>query len=155
MIKIYTDGSCSANGKGVNTGGYGVIIIDPIDKKINAFNGHGKNTTSNRMEITAAIEGLKICESYGYPIELYSDSQYLVYTITKNWKKNKNLDLWNELNDALKKHSSVTFIWIKGHHTTRENNLCDKLASKGSKEAYISLDNDLAEGLSKIEKLLA
>ena len=134
-IEMFTDGACSGN---PGPGGYGVIIrYNNIEKELK---GGAKNTTNNRMELTAVIEGLKALNK---PCEviLQTDSKYVVDSITKgwvyNWKKNNwvksdkkkalNIDLWEELLKLLEIHK-VEFNWIKGHNGHIENERCDRLA---------------------------
>jgi ribonuclease HI len=80
------------------------------------------------MEITAAIEGLLVLSSPSV-VTLYSDSQYLVYTMTRGWKRRVNVDLWADL-DALLKVHKVTFKWVRGHSGLELNELADELAAK-------------------------
>ena len=134
-IILYTDGACSGN---PGPGGYGAILIYGNHEK--EISGGEKNTTNNRMELTAAISGL---ESLVEPceVDLFSDSKYLVDSITKgwaaNWQKNGwikpdkkpalNADLWERLLHLLNIHR-VSFHWVKGHAANKYNNRCDQLA---------------------------
>ena len=134
-VEIYTDGACSGNpGKG----GWGAVLIyKGVRKELSA--GY-ENTTNNRMELMAAIEGLSALKE-SCQVDLYSDSKYLVKKIEKGWvdkwmannwmrERNKpalNADLWKKLVALLDKHD-VKFIWVKGHAQTEENNRCDQLA---------------------------
>lgn len=136
-VEIYTDGACSGNpGKG----GWGVILLYKGKEKI--LSGYEEETTNNRMELTAAIEGLKALKE-PCRVKLYSDSAYLVDALTKgwlwNWKKNgwtrgkdkdelKNTDLWQEI-DALIHRHTVEWVKVKGHADNEFNNRCDKLAT--------------------------
>lgn len=138
-IRIFTDGACSGN---PGPGGWGVVIID--NDSIKKFSGREKSTTNNRMELLAAIKGIKK-SSKNVEVILYTDSQYLKNGITiwiSNWKKNnwltsskkpvKNKDLWVEL-DELNCNYSVKWCWIKAHQEsdTKEakfNNIADTLA---------------------------
>ena len=134
-IEIYTDGACSGN---PGPGGYGCVLIYKGKRKeiSQAFS----DTTNNRMEITAAIEALKLLKE-PCKVVLYSDSKYLVDSITKGWAKKwqannwmrtksekaLNTDLWQELLGLLQVHL-VDFKWVKGHASNKENNRCDELA---------------------------
>ena len=136
-VIIYTDGACSGN---PGPGGYAAIIMSGTSKK--EIYGAEPNTTNNRMELMAAIEGLKVlnkpCE-----VSLYSDSAYLVNAYNNKWiygwKKNgwknssnepvKNMDLWQEIENLRQVHT-VTFIKVKGHADNEFNNRCDELAVK-------------------------
>jgi len=134
-VTIYTDGACSGN---PGPGGYAAIIMAEGSKK--EIYGAEFNTTNNKMELMAAIKGLKAlnrpCE-----VTLYSDSAYLVNAYNSGWiygwKKNgwktsskepvKNIELWQEIEELRKTHT-VTFVKVKGHADNEYNNRCDELA---------------------------
>ena len=135
ILEIYTDGACSGN---PGAGGWGAILrYGEVEKELS---GAEKETTNNRMELTAVIEALKAlhrdCE-----IVIHTDSRYVMDGVTNwmpNWKKNnwrtsnkksavKNVDLWQELDTLLTKHQ-VRWIWVKGHNGHPENERVDKLA---------------------------
>lgn len=134
-LDIYTDGACSGN---PGAGGYGVVMLYKGARK-EISQGY-KVTTNNRMEMLAVIKAL---ESLKEPCEvtLYSDSKYVVDSITKGWvygwkkrgwiksdkKKALNTDLWERLLPLLEKHK-VEFVWVKGHADNIENERCDELA---------------------------
>ena len=96
-----------------------------------------KNTTNQRMEQMAAIVAL---ESITTPSEvtIISDSQYVVCTYTKNWKRKANLDLWKRFDAAIAFHTKVNFSWTKGHAEDQYNKICDKLAQEASKTIEIT-----------------
>ena len=135
-IDLYTDGACRGNpGKG----GWGAILVfEGIEKELS---GGERSTTNNRMELTAAIEGLRALK-YPCEVTLTSDSKYLVDAIEKKWlvswkKKNwkkadgkpvLNIDLWQALDAELTRHS-VTFVWVRGHEGHPYNERCDVLAT--------------------------
>ena len=134
-VTIFTDGACSGN---PGPGGYAAILRYKEQEK--EISGALKETTNNRMELTAVIMALKTlkepCE-----VEIFSDSKYVVDSFKKgwisNWQKNGwktsnrkpvlNVDLWKELLILLKVHD-VTFFWVKGHNAHPENERCDSLA---------------------------
>ncbi len=134
-VDIFTDGACSGN---PGVGGWGTILAFNGTEKI--LKGGSIDTTNNRMELTAAIEGL---EALKMPcnVNLYSDSQYLVNGMTKGWAKSwqkngwkkadkkpaLNTDLWQKLLNLTEIHN-VTFIWVKGHNNHPQNERCDQLA---------------------------
>jgi ribonuclease HI len=120
-VTIYTDGACSGN---PGPGGWAAILICGEDGK--RISGYEENTTNNRMELLAAIKGLAELNC-SCNVELISDSQYLVNTINKGWKRNKNLDLWEQL-DYYNSIHTVTYTWVKGHASNKYNAECDKLA---------------------------
>ncbi|MFN7038112.1 MAG: ribonuclease HI [Alphaproteobacteria bacterium] len=144
IVEIYTDGACSGN---PGPGGWGVVLI--YGSNVKEIYGSEKDTTNNKMELYAAIQGLlslkKACE-----VELYTDSNYLKEGITvwiKNWKLNnwktsqkkpvKNVELWQKLDELIKIHN-VNWHWVKAHNGNLYNEKADKLAVKGREEAKLS-----------------
>lgn len=127
-IKIYADGACRGNQCKENIGGYGVVLLykEHIKELKDAF----RNVTNNQMEILSVIEGLKALKRFDLPIEVYSDSQYVVSTVNYNWNKNANKDLWNELYVYINKCSNIKFIKVKGHSDNKYNNRADQLANE-------------------------
>jgi ribonuclease HI len=126
-IVVYTDGACSGN---PGPGGYAAILVayDASGKvvKERTIVGGEKNTTNNQMEIRAVIEGLKTLTQPS-EVRVVSDSQYVINTMTKGWKRRKNQELWDELDALCAKHK-VTWEYIKGHAGHHYNERCDKLA---------------------------
>ena len=134
-IEIFTDGACSGN---PGPGGWAAILrFNGTEKELS---GGEKDTTNNRMELTAVIKSL---EALKYPcnVKLTTDSKYVCDAINQKWvygwrdngwrKKDKkpalNPDLWQQLLSLLEIHN-VEFIWVKGHNDHPENERCDKLA---------------------------
>lgn len=126
---VYTDGAYSS---ARNQGGIGFVILKD-DKEVARYSKMYKNSTNQRMEQMAAIVAL---ESITTPSEvtIVSDSQYVVCTYTKNWKRKANLDLWKRFDAAIAFHTKVEFLWVKGHDKDEYNNIADKLASNASQE---------------------
>ena len=134
-IEMFTDGACSGN---PGAGGWGTILRYGSYEK--EFSGGSPDTTNNRMEMTAVIEGLKKLKE-PCSVTVTTDSKYVVDSITKkwvySWKKRNwiksdgkpalNADLWQEMLNLLKIHE-VEFIWVKGHAGHPENERCDALA---------------------------
>ncbi len=135
FVEIFTDGACSGNpGKG----GWAAILR--YGDKEKELVGGDRQTTNNRMELTAVIQGLAALKE---PCEvlLTSDSKYVIDAITKGWvygwqrngwrkadkKPALNVDLWEQVLPLLEKHH-VTFNWVKGHDGHPENERCDRLA---------------------------
>lgn len=140
-VNIFTDGACLGN---PGAGGWCAIIKYKDKEKV--LCGGQSNTTNNRMELTAAIEGLKALKE-PCRVLLYTDSQYLVNGITKGWAKgwqkngwrragNKpalNSDLWEQLLKLIEQHK-VDILWVKGHAGHPENERCDRLAVEQAKK---------------------
>lgn len=123
MIEIYTDGACLGN---PGPGGWAAVIVNGVDRK--EIKGQEKETTSNRMEVMAAIRGLAQTP-LGCEVRIGSDSQYLVYTMTKNWKRKANLDLWGML-DKLVAERRVSWVWIESHAGHPGNERANRLANE-------------------------
>ena len=134
-VDIYTDGACSGN---PGAGGYcAILLFNGIEKIIS---GGEDETTNNRMELVAVIEGLSALKE-PCKVNLYSDSQYVINAVNENWLRNwkdsdwrntskkqvKNIDLWQKLIPLIERHE-VTFIKVKGHSDNEYNNRCDKIA---------------------------
>jgi len=146
-VMLYTDGACLGN---PGPGGYGIILIYGKERK--ELSGGFSLTTNNRMELTAAITGLRALKSK-CDVTLYTDSQYLVNAINKGWAKKwrakgwmrnrsekaLNADLWEELL-ALCEHHEVRFIWVRGHSGHPENERCDRLAQQAATGANLPPD---------------
>ena len=135
-IEIFTDGACRGN---PGPGGWGALLrYNHHEKKLS---GAEKDTTNNRMELTAVIKALEALK-HSCNINLTTDSQYVRNGILewlpewqkRNWKTSnkkpvKNLELWQCLNKLCKKHK-ISWHWVKGHSGHRENEIVDALASK-------------------------
>jgi len=138
---MYTDGACRGN---PGPGGWGVILsYRDRDKNLS---GYDPDTTNNRMELTAAIEGLRALKRT-CDIDLYTDSKYVIQGINgwiENWKTNgwktaakkpvKNADLWQLLHQQDKNHR-VNWHWVKGHAGIKGNELADALANEAIDQA--------------------
>ena len=122
MIDIYTDGSCIGN---PGPGGWAAIIIESGATR--KLHGHDVRTTNNKMEVLAAIEGIKVTPP-GADVCVHSDSSYLVNTMTKGWKRNKNRDLWARLDTEVARRN-VTWKWVKGHAGHPLNEMADRIAN--------------------------
>ncbi len=134
-IELFTDGACSGN---PGPGGWGAILRYEGHEK--ELSGGEKNTTNNRMELTAAIMGLSALKE-PCKVRLVTDSKYVADGITKGWaqswqinnwrkadkKPALNPDLWEKLLLLIKTHD-VTIEWVKGHAGHPENERCDRLA---------------------------
>lgn len=126
-VEIYTDGSCIGN---PGPGGWGAIILH--DHKETKLSGGEKQTTNNRMEMMAIIKALEWLHTHkltGEKIIIYSDSNLLVQSLTRGWKRKANTDLWREL-DKLRGWLDIQWSWVKAHATDKYNNMVDGLALK-------------------------
>ena len=140
QVQLITDGACIGN---PGPGGWACILRYGPHKR--ELSGSASATTNNRMELTAAIEGLRAvrepCE-----VEVVTDSEYLKNGITTwihGWKRNGwrtkankpvvNQDLWHQLDEAVAAHT-VRWTWTKGHADHEDNNRCDELATRAARE---------------------
>lgn len=134
-VEIYTDGACSGN---PGPGGWAAILQSGKHEKV--ISGGEKETTNNRMEITAALEALRVLKKASH-VRFHTDSSYLLNGATswlKDWKKRdwkrkqgslQNVDLWKEMDIELAKHE-VEWLWVKGHAGNPMNERVDELARK-------------------------
>ncbi len=134
-VDIYTDGACSGN---PGAGGWAAILIYKKNEK--AVSGYFKDTTNNRMELFAIIQGIRQLKE-SCEVTVYSDSAYAVEPFLQNWITSwqmnnwrtaakqdvKNIDLWKNLLFEIEKHK-VSFVKVKGHADNVYNNKCDQLA---------------------------
>jgi ribonuclease HI len=155
-VTIYTDGACIGN---PGPGGYGVVLLYEGHRK--ELSAGFRKTTNNRMEIMAVIAGL-LALKQRCRVELFSDSQYVVKTMThgwakrwrsEGWKRNKkdralNPDLWEKLLDLCEQYE-VDFKWVKGHNSNPENERCDKLSVGAASKSNLLID----EGYENLSNL--
>jgi ribonuclease HI len=140
QVQLITDGACLGN---PGPGGW-ACILKYGDHKREMF-GSAPQTTNNRMELTAAIEGLRALK-HGCEVEVVTDSEYLKNGITTwihGWKRNGwktsakkpvvNQDLWETLDELVAQHQT-RWTWTKGHANHEDNNRCDELATQAARE---------------------
>ena len=146
QVQLITDGACLGN---PGPGGWACILKYGDHKR--EISGSAPQTTNNRMELTAAIEGIRAlkqpCE-----LEVITDSEYVKNGITTwihGWKRKGwmtaakkpvvNQDLWEELDEQAGRHKT-TWVWTKGHASHKDNNRCDELATQAARQQSKSSD---------------
>ncbi|MEO8607370.1 MAG: ribonuclease HI [Chloroflexota bacterium] len=130
-VTIYSDGGCRPN---PGTGGWGAVLI--FDTYEEDLSGGEKNSTNNRMELTAVISALVSLDD-AHQVDLYTDSEYVKNGITKwikgwiqkDWKDVKNPDLWQQLDQVTQEHT-IKWHWVKGHAGHAYNERVDELATR-------------------------
>jgi ribonuclease HI len=140
-VELFTDGACSGN---PGPGGWAFILRHPATGTQREASGPEPDTTNNRMELRAVIEGLTALTRPSR-VDLYSDSQYVLNGLREwmeAWKKRgwrtadkkpvKNRDLWERL-DTLRADHDIRFHWVRGHNEHPENERCDQLAVAASR----------------------
>lgn len=143
MIRIYTDGSSRGN---PGPGGFGTLL--KFNENVKEISQGFRLTTNNRMELMAVIVGLESLKTTQIPVTIYSDSKYVIDSITKGWvfgwvkkgfKDKKNKDLWLRY---LKLHPQfeLKYVWVKGHAGHPENERCDVLAVSAATINPITID---------------
>jgi ribonuclease HI len=143
VIQIFTDGAAKGN---PGPGGYGIVMRFGDREK--TFSAGFRHTTNNRMELLAVIVALEKLKTTKFPIEIYSDSKYVIDAITKGWiynwqkkdfKGKKNADLWLKFLELHKKYE-IIWHWVKGHNGHPENEKCDQLAVQAAEHAPVGID---------------
>ena len=140
IVEIFADGACLGN---PGPGGYGTILR--YRKQEKEISGHCPNTTNNRMELMAVIEGLEALKRPSQ-VRIFTDSNYVFKGITawinswqkRNWLNSRkrpvlNRDLWERLLISSKPHQ-IEWQWLKGHARHPENERCDKLAKQAIRD---------------------
>lgn len=142
-IEIYTDGAAKGN---PGRGGYGVLLR--FNGVIKELSEGFRMTTNNRMELLAVIVGLESLKTNQYPVHIYSDSKYVIDSISKKWvfnwvktgfKGKKNKDLWLRYL-AIHPKFDLVFHWVKGHAGHTENERCDVLAVAAAEGKNLKID---------------
>lgn len=147
-ITLITDGACSANGREGARGGWAAILRDAHGNE-RVLTGGEAPSTNNRMELTAALEGLAAAPA-GSEVALVTDSTYLAHAISKGWLESwqrrgwrtaakepvANQDLWRRMIDELARHAQVTTTVVKGHAGHDDNERADRLAQEAALEEW-------------------
>lgn len=148
MITIYTDGAAKGN---PGPGGYGAVL--KFGKHRKELSEGFRLTTNNRMELLAVIRALQELKSTDFPVQVYSDSKYVVDAVEKGWlwswqkksfKDKKNPDLWTRYIPLHLKYKPK-FIWVKGHAGNIENERCDQLAVQAAEGFDLPADKGYEE----------
>jgi ribonuclease HI len=127
-IEIYTDGAYSSSR---NQGGWAFVVLKDGIRVSSGFDAI-KDTTNNRMEIQASLEAIKYMrEQEQREITIFSDSMYVIGTMSQNWKRKKNVDLWIQMDEACK-DMKIEWKHVKGHEGDKFNEMCDMLAVHAS-----------------------
>jgi ribonuclease HI len=143
VIQIFTDGAAKGN---PGPGGFGVVM--KFRNQIKELSAGYRMTTNNRMELLAVIHALEQLKNNKFPIELYSDSKYVVDAINQKWvfgwkskgfKGKKNQDLWQRYL-SIHANFNITVHWIKGHNGHPENERCDELAVSAANSETLLVD---------------
>ena len=144
QVKMYCDGGCRGNGKVINVGGYGVVLI--CGDYIRKLCGYDTNTTNNKMELRSVVEGLRALRKHNIDLHIYVDSSYIYNGITiwsRKWKQGNwnyakksgilNLNYWMEIDRLLSlivnSGGCYTLHKVKGHSGDKYNEIADKLAN--------------------------
>jgi ribonuclease HI len=145
MITIYTDGSALGN---PGPGGYGIVMRFGEKKK--EISAGFRRTTNNRMELLAVIVALENLKTDKHPVHIYSDSKYVIDSISKGWlsgwvkkgfKGKKNVDLWKKYLLVAPLYQ-INFHWVKGHAGNPDNERCDRLAVEKAEKGPHAIDHE-------------
>jgi len=148
MIQIYTDGACNPV---LGQGGWGAVIVERGQKRV--FSAMVKKTTSNRMEITAALEGI-LQTKHGTEVVVYTDSQYLFGCMARGWQRRANRDLWQQL-DGVVSQRKVKWEWVdqgaRNAFHKEAHDLATSVASQGEAAQGKGVAKTVAKGLTHID----
>jgi len=149
MIQIYTDGAYNPV---LGQGGWGAVIVERGQKRV--FSGMVKRTTGNRMEITAALEGI-LQTQHGAEVVIYTDSQYLFGCMARGWQRRANRDLWQQLDETVSQRK-VKWEWVdrstKNPFHKEAHDLATNLASQGEAAQEKGVAKTVAKGLTHIDE---
>lgn len=131
-ITVYTDGSALNNGSSDSGCGWACKMIYRGRELMKS--GGDKGKTNNQMEMTAVLEAMRSITDKSIPVEVFSDSKYVVETLKGNYQIKKNIDLWNAILAEKAKFTDIKFIWVKGHDKNQHNIEVDKRAVEEAKK---------------------
>ncbi len=165
IIRIHTDGACAGNQNVQNVGGWGAVLeYQGTTKEL--FGGM-RNTTNNRMELTALIEALKALKTKDIPVEIYSDSAYVINCFHQGWHRKwclngwmnskkepvENMDLWQELLQLTESLQTVSFYSIKGHLDLTKTAEVSKWYGKFTEKNKLKISLDEFYGIVRMNHL--
>lgn len=127
-VTIHTDGGAEPN---PGAAGWGAVLRS--GEHVKELYGSITYATNNAAELTAAIMALRALKT-ACEVELFSDSQYLIYTMTRGWSRGKNRELWQQLDTAAAPHV-IAWSWVRGHAGNADNERAHELAEQGIREA--------------------
>lgn len=125
-IVIYTDGAAINNGSDDARCGWAILLS--YDGREKTKSGYAYGRTNNYMEMWAVLEALKSISDKTIPVELFSDSQYVIRTLNKDFRVGTNEDLWREIFYEVDKFCDIKFQWVKGHSGIRGNEIVNDIA---------------------------
>lgn len=126
---IYSDGAYSSSRC---QGGWAFVVLNENEEKLHSNFSGEKDTTNNRMEIMGCYEAmLWMIKNKQSSATILTDSMYVIGTMTLNWKRKKNNDLWGKMDDVVKQ-LNIEWKHVKGHEGNKWNDYCDMLAVQGS-----------------------
>lgn len=135
-LVVYTDGSVLNNGSADAKGGWAFkIILDGETISTKSDSAMGK--TNNQMEMLAVLMAMRAIGDKATPVEIHSDSSYVVETINGSYKINRNKNLWQELFREKEKFADIKFLWVRGHSKNEHNRDVDREAKRRAREAAI------------------
>lgn len=132
-ITVYTDGSTIGNGKEDSACGWACKLM--WNGNVLVKSGSDIGRTNNQMEMRAVLEAMRSITKKSIPVEVYSDSKYVVETLNGKYRMHKNQGLWHSLLIEKAKFKDIKFIWVKGHDKDQHNNEVDKIAAGESQKA--------------------
>ena len=131
-ITVYTDGSALNNGSPDSGCGWACKLIYRGYEKMKS--GGDKGKTNNVMEMTAVLQAMRAITDKSIPVEVFSDSKYVVETLNGNYQIKKNVELWQKLMAEKAKFADIKFVWVKGHDKNVHNNDVDRRAVEEAKK---------------------
>lgn len=131
-ITVYTDGSALNNGSPESGCNWACKLIYKGHEKMKS--GGDKGKTNNVMEMTAVLQAMRAITDKSIPVEVFSDSKYVVETLNGNYQIKKNAELWQELMAEKEKFADIKFVWVKRHDKNVHNNDVDGRAAAEAKK---------------------